>query len=68
VAEYFQVITELLKAHPGLRPLPLPELQEPKHDLDYLTNFERKFRKEGRPIYRAVYKRVVGQAFSAGRR
>jgi tRNA (guanine-N7-)-methyltransferase len=30
----------------------------PEHDLDYLTNFERKFRKEGRPIYRACYERV----------
>jgi tRNA (guanine-N7-)-methyltransferase len=30
---------------------------EPAHDLDYLTNFERKFRKEGRPIYRSIYER-----------
>ncbi len=35
-----------------------PGLKEPQHDLDYLTNFERKFRKEGRPIYRAVYERA----------
>jgi tRNA (guanine-N7-)-methyltransferase len=27
----------------------------PEHDLDYLTNFERKYRKEGRPVYRASY-------------
>ena len=25
--------------------------------MDYLTNFERKFRIEGRPIYRAAYAR-----------
>jgi hypothetical protein len=25
------------------------------HNLDYLTNFERKFRIEGRPIFRARY-------------
>jgi len=59
VAEYFQIITELLAGHTRLRPLPPPELQAPRHDLDYLTNFERKFRKEGRPIYRAVYERRV---------
>jgi tRNA (guanine-N7-)-methyltransferase len=27
--------------------------------MDYLTNFERKFRKEGRPIYRARYEKVT---------
>ena len=26
-------------------------------ELDYLTNFERKFRKEGRAIYRAEYEK-----------
>jgi tRNA (guanine-N7-)-methyltransferase len=58
VEEYFQVITGLLAEQSGLRRLPPPELKEPGHDLDYLTNFERKFRKEGRPIHRAVYERV----------
>ena len=58
VAEYFQIITELLAGNTRLRPLPPPGLKEPQHDLDYLTNFERKFRKEGRPIYRAVYERA----------
>ncbi len=37
---------------------PPPDLSEPRHDMDYLTNFERKFRKEGRPIYRAAYERT----------
>src|SRR5205085_8759397 len=36
VAEYFQVIGELLAGHTRLRPLPSPELEEPKDDLDYL--------------------------------
>jgi tRNA (guanine-N7-)-methyltransferase len=57
VAEYFEEIRELLAEQPFLRPAPLPELQEPRHDLDYLTNFERKYRKEGRPIHRAVYEK-----------
>jgi len=26
--------------------------------MDYLTNFERKFRKQGKPIYRALYERT----------
>ena len=47
------------KNSPALRfrPLPPPQLHEPHHDLDYLTNFERKYRQEGRPIYRAAYER-----------
>jgi tRNA (guanine-N7-)-methyltransferase len=57
VAEYAQVMTELLAEQSALRPLPPPELHEPVHDLDYLTNFERKFRKEGKPIYRMRYER-----------
>lgn len=58
VPEYFQVIVDLLAAQPALRPLPPPVPKQPEHDLDYLTNFERKFRKEGRAIYRAIYERV----------
>jgi len=58
VAEYFEVITALLAGRPKLRPLPPPPLAAPAHDLDYLTNFERKYRKAGRPIHRAVYERI----------
>lgn len=57
VADYFALIQELLARHTPLAALPLPPLNEPAHDLDYLTNFERKFRKEGRPIYRGLYER-----------
>jgi tRNA (guanine-N7-)-methyltransferase len=55
VGDYFQVMTELLARHTRLLPLPQPEPGTPAHDLDYLTNFERKFRKQGKPIYRALY-------------
>jgi tRNA (guanine-N7-)-methyltransferase len=58
VGDYFQVMTELLAQHTQLVPVPPPEPGTPAHDLDYLTNFERKFRKQGKPIYRAVYARV----------
>jgi tRNA (guanine-N7-)-methyltransferase len=57
VQEYFGVMIELLARLPGLQPLPPAEPHDPTGDLDYLTNFERKFRKAGRPIYRQVYER-----------
>jgi tRNA (guanine-N7-)-methyltransferase len=55
VEDYYHVIRELLARETALRPLPPPDEKAAEHDLDYLTNFERKFRKEGRPIWRAVY-------------
>ena len=63
VEEYFQTGVGLLAAQPALRAAPTPTPGDPKHDLDYLTNFERKFRKEGRPIWRVCYER--GEAPSA---
>jgi tRNA (guanine-N7-)-methyltransferase len=57
VEDYFHVIQELLARQTVLQPLPPPDERAPQHDLDYLTNFERKFRKEGRSIWRAVYER-----------
>jgi tRNA (guanine-N7-)-methyltransferase len=58
VKDYFQVITELVASHGRLRPSPPAEAPEPANDLDFLTNFERKFRKEGRPIYRMSYEKL----------
>jgi tRNA (guanine-N7-)-methyltransferase len=55
VAEYFSEISALIAAHPRLREQPISEPIAPEHDLDYLTHFERKYRKEGRPIHRAAY-------------
>ncbi len=55
VEEYFTMIRELIGACPRFRERPVPELGDPEHDLDYLTNFERKYRLEGRPICRASY-------------
>jgi tRNA (guanine-N7-)-methyltransferase len=56
VEEYFGVIRALLALHPRFTELPLAAPRAPEHDLDYLTNFERKYRLEGRPIYRAEYR------------
>jgi tRNA (guanine-N7-)-methyltransferase len=58
VEEYAGLMRELLGAEPALRPLPVPEPNQPSHDLDYLTNFERKFRQQGKPIYRLRYERL----------
>ncbi len=59
VEEYFRIMTGLIAQQAGLRPVPPPAARAPEHDLDYLTNFERKFRKEGRPIHRAAYERLA---------
>jgi tRNA (guanine-N7-)-methyltransferase len=58
VAEYFAHITELMGRETRLAPLPPPAVQEPRHDGDYLTNFERKYQKEGRTIHRASYEKL----------
>jgi tRNA (guanine-N7-)-methyltransferase len=55
VAEYFGEIQALMQRQPALALLPPPPIKEPEHDLDYLTNFERKYRKTGKAIHRAVY-------------
>jgi tRNA (guanine-N7-)-methyltransferase len=59
VEDYFAMVSGLLAAVPGFRPLPSPEPTDPRHDMDYLTNFERKFRKEGRPIYRSLHEKAA---------
>src|SRR5262249_21645427 len=55
VDDYFGVIPGLVCGHTALRLVPVLERAAKAHDLDYLTNFERKFRKEGQPIFRSVY-------------
>ncbi len=56
VLEYFGVITELMAEHPRFAVQTVPVPHDATHELDYLTNFERKYRIEGRPIYRALYR------------
>ncbi len=57
VEEYFGVICELMASRPLFEDLETAEPRSPEHDQDYLTNFERKYRIEGRPIYRKHYRR-----------
>jgi tRNA (guanine-N7-)-methyltransferase len=61
VEEYHGVIRALMTTHPRFQIQPEPEPRTPEHEHDYLTNFERKYRIEGRPIYRAHY-RLEGAA------
>jgi tRNA (guanine-N7-)-methyltransferase len=51
VLEYFDVIRGLVAGSPRFLEEPVPAPKTPEHELDYLTNFERKYRIEGRPIY-----------------
>jgi tRNA (guanine-N7-)-methyltransferase len=61
VKEYFEMVTKTIDAIPVFSVLPPPEASAARHDLDYLTNFERKFRKEGRPIYRSRFQKSGGE-------
>lgn len=58
VESYFQVMTETVAAQTKLLAEPWPE----SPDDAGRTNFERKYRKEGRPIYRGVYRKADSTA------
>jgi tRNA (guanine-N7-)-methyltransferase len=55
VGDYFAMVTDLLNEKLAFVPVPPPAERTPEHDLDYMTNFERKFRKQGKAIYRSEY-------------
>jgi tRNA (guanine-N7-)-methyltransferase len=58
VAEYYSDIRKLLEQQGNLKECPPPEVKDPEHEQDYLTNFERKYRKVGKPIHRALYQKI----------
>jgi tRNA (guanine-N7-)-methyltransferase len=58
VEDYFEVISALMHHHPGFETLEAPEEQEPAHDMDYETSFERKRRQLGLPIYRGLWRKI----------
>ncbi|HVS38974.1 MAG TPA: tRNA (guanosine(46)-N7)-methyltransferase TrmB [Gemmataceae bacterium] len=66
VEDYFHTAVGLLAMQPTLQSSPAPAPDAPRHDMDYLTNFERKFRKEGRPIFRACYEGSLTATQSVG--
>jgi tRNA (guanine-N7-)-methyltransferase len=55
VPDYYAWVQETMALVPALVPLGPPPEVEPTHDMDYLTNFERRFRKIGKPIHRNRY-------------
>jgi tRNA (guanine-N7-)-methyltransferase len=57
VPEYFAWVRETMTTVPELPPIGPPPEPEPTHDMDYLTNFERRFRKQGKPIHRERYRK-----------
>jgi len=54
VPEYYAETMPMLRAIPVLAELPAPDETDARHDMDYLTNFERKFRKQAKPIFRSL--------------
>jgi tRNA (guanine-N7-)-methyltransferase len=59
VEEYFSVIIGHLASQPQLRPLTPHEEKTPEHDLDFLTNFERKSCQAGRAVCRSLHEKIV---------
>ena len=57
VAEYFDIIQQLMQDHVLFETLAAPQEREPEHDMDYQTSFERKKRQLGLPIYRGRWRR-----------
>ena len=56
VEEYFGVIQALVNGNANFQPQSPPAERPAAHDMDYHTNFERKKRKSGCPIYRGCWK------------
>lgn len=57
VEEYFHTTLAILAAETRLRgPIAVAE-RAAEHDLDYRTNFERRVRQAGNPVYRAEFRR-----------
>src|SRR5262249_20715650 len=46
VEDYAALVRQTVAGQTALRELPAPAERSPEHDMDYLTNFERKFRRQ----------------------
>lgn len=55
VAEYWEVIQPLMDNQERFSICEPPNLNDPDHDMDYQTSFDRKKRKLGLPIYRGLW-------------
>jgi tRNA (guanine-N7-)-methyltransferase len=58
-AEYFEQIEPLLKQHPAFEDVPFDDPEYGIEGAGAETNFEIKYRKEGRAIYQVAVRRVV---------
>lgn len=62
VEDYYEMALPILAQHTRLAgPLPVEE-QTPAHDMDYRTNFERRKRKDGLPIFRSEFRKPASGA------
>lgn len=58
VEEYFHVIDQVVARHAAFRRIEWPTESELAGEAESLTNFERKYRQVGKPIYRAAFRRA----------
>jgi tRNA (guanine-N7-)-methyltransferase len=58
VESYFQVMRAVISERPDLQPVTPPEPDDEARDRDFLTNFERKARLQGKGVYRLAAERV----------
>jgi tRNA (guanine-N7-)-methyltransferase len=58
VPDYAAMVREVVATVPQLRESEAPAEHAPAHDMDYLTNFERRFRKQGKEIYRMCFEKA----------
>jgi tRNA (guanine-N7-)-methyltransferase len=58
VEPYFHEIQSTINRHGGFQPIRVPDPPVVGRELEYLTNFERKYRKAGKPIWRAQFRRL----------
>jgi tRNA (guanine-N7-)-methyltransferase len=58
VEEYFGVMTGIVRAMPGFRELRTETSTAPLEVAGYQTNFERKARQKGTPVWRADFERI----------
>lgn len=65
VEEYFSVMSDIVKAMPAFRVLDTNESRESLEAAGFQTNFERKAREQGTPVWRAVCERT-GAELSPG--
>jgi tRNA (guanine-N7-)-methyltransferase len=57
VETYFAETALMLAQIDVLAPSRPPEVKDPEHEMDFLTNFERKYRRQGRSIHRGLWRR-----------